>query len=246
MRKNSFGPHCGLRAALLATTIASALLSVVSFSVIGATLEVPPAAGGEGIQRALDQGGAGGRVNLRRGTYLVHQAITLRRDGQTLRGAGPGTILLLADNANCPVIILGAPMDSAKAPTRGQHLYDLLVDGNCTHQQKEDWQLFPDGAPLKNNGVNVWMADDVVIRNVICRSCRSGGLVSARRTRRLTVRSYEAYNNQFDGLACYQTEASHFSQLNLHDNRAAGISLDLDFNDNVIDGAVLARNNLGI
>jgi hypothetical protein len=39
-------------------------------------------------------------------------------------------------------------------------------------------------------------------------------------TRRLTVRNYTAFDNQFDGLACYQTEDSHFSHLNLHDNTA--------------------------
>lgn len=65
-------------------------------------------------------------------------------------------------------------------------------------------------------------------------------------TRRLTVTDYTAYDNQFDGLACYYTEDSHFSGLNLHDNLAAGISLDLDFCHNLIDNAVLTGNDLGI
>ena len=51
---------------------------------------------------------------------------------------------------------------------------------------------------------------------------------------------------EIDGLACYRTEDSHFNQLNLHDNLAAGISLDLGFNNNTIDGAVLTGNDLGI
>jgi hypothetical protein len=60
------------------------------------------------------------------------------------------------------------------------------------------------------------------------------------------LRDYTAYDNQFDGLACYRTEDSHFSRLNLHDNLAAGISLDLEFYHNIIDGAVLTGNDLGI
>ncbi len=71
-------------------------------------------------------------------------------------------------------------------------------------------------------------------------------MVTSARTRRLTVRDFTAFDNQFDGLACYLTEDSHFSQLSLHDNRAAGISLDLSFNHNVIEGAVLAGNDLGV
>jgi hypothetical protein len=222
------------------------LLSLIPLSGLAVTVEVPPAAGGKGIQQALDQGGAGGQVVLSRGTYLIEQPIFLSQDGQGLRGAGAETILYLADKANCPVVILGAPLRAAKGPTRRLHLCDLLVDGNRTRQQREVWRSLPGGAGLYNNGVEVWEADDGAVEHVVCRHCRSGGLVSSERTRRLTVRDYTAYDNQFDGLACYQTQESHFSQLNLHDNLAAGISLDLDFDHNVIDGAVLTGNDLGV
>ena len=70
--------------------------------------------------------------------------------------------------------------------------------------------------------------------------------MSSAQTRRLIVRDYTAFDNQFDGLACYLTEASDFSRLNLHDNLSAGISLDLSFNHNVIRDSVLTGNDLGI
>ncbi len=222
------------------------LLFLIPLSGLAATLEVPPVAGGEGIQLALDKLGVGAQVVLGRGIYLVHQPIILRQDGQTLRGAGPETILSLADNANCTVVILAPPKDKAKGPTQRLHLSDLLVDGNRTHQQTELWRILTNGVLINNNGVQVCDADNAIIEHVICRRCRSGGLVSTGRTRRLTLRDYTAYDNQFDGLACYRTEDSHFSQLNLHDNLAAGISLDLEFDHNVIDGAVLTGNDLGI
>jgi hypothetical protein len=137
-------------------------------------------------------------------------------------------------------------MDKAKGPTHDLHLSDLLVDGNRTHQQKEVWRVLPCGAGLYNNGVDGWDMDDATVEHVTCRRCRSGGLVTTGRTRRLMLRDFTAYDNQFDGLACYLTEDSHFSQLNLHDNLAAGISLDLDFDHNVIEGAVLTGNDLGV
>ncbi|HXB58059.1 MAG TPA: right-handed parallel beta-helix repeat-containing protein, partial [Candidatus Acidoferrales bacterium] len=45
---------------------------------------------------------------------------------------------------------------------------------------------------------------------------------------------------------CYLTTDSVFSNLDLHDNPGAGISLDLAFDHNVIKSATLASNDLGI
>lgn len=222
------------------------LLFLIPWCGLAATLKVAPAAGGEGIQHALEQLGVGGEIVLSRGTYPVHQPIILREDGQALHGAGAGTILRLADGANCPVVILAPPVDRTKGPTKGLRLYDLLIDGNRTHQQSELWHFLQNGARINNNGIQVCYTEDALIEHVICRHCRSGGLVSTGQTRRLTVRDYTAFDNQFDGLACYRTLDSRFSRLYLHDNLAAGISLDLDFDRNVIDGAVLTGNDLGI
>ncbi|HUD49636.1 MAG TPA: right-handed parallel beta-helix repeat-containing protein [Candidatus Baltobacteraceae bacterium] len=235
-----------LRLGAFAIVVLLFLVFLIPLSGLAATLEVGPVTGDEGIRQALDQVGAGGQVTLTRGTYVVHEPIILRQNGQTLRGAGPETILWLADNANCPVIILGPPKDKTKRPTRGLNLRDLLVDGNRTHQQNELWRILPNGAAINNNGIQVCLVVDATIEHVICRSCRSGGLVSTGETRRLTLRDYTAYDNQFDGLACYRSEGCHFSQLNLHDNMAAGISLDLGFDHNIIDGAVLTGNDLGV
>jgi hypothetical protein len=87
---------------------------------------------------------------------------------------------------------------------------------------------------------------DSVVEHVTCARCRSGGLVTTRGVRRLTVSDLTAFDNQFDGLACYQTTDSLFVKLHLHDNPGAGISLDLAFNHNVISNAVLTANDLGI
>jgi parallel beta-helix repeat protein len=246
MTSNNFRPNCRLRVGPFVINVLFGLLFLFPLSGFAATREVPPVAGGDGVQQALDQVGVGGQVVLSRGNYVVHQPIILRQDGQTLRGTGPETILFLADNANCPVVILGPPKDITKGPTQGLHLSDLLVDGNRLHQQNELWRILTNGIPINNNGVQVCHVNNATIEHVICRRCRSGGLVSTGRTRGLTLRDYTAYDNQFDGLACYRTEDSHFSQLNLHDNLAAGISLDLGFDNNTIEDAVLTGNDLGI
>jgi len=199
------------------------------------------------IQQALDLlPESGGEVVLPSGTFEVRQPIVLRRDHQALRGSGDATVLRLADGANCPVIILGEPVNNPLSSVKDLRVSDLFIDGNRHQQQRELWQLQDEGSEIRNNGITVQNVSDSLVERVACARCRSGGLVTTRDVRRLTVRDYTAFENEFDGLACYQTADCLFTGLYLHDNPGAGISLDLAFNHNVISNAVLTANDLGI
>ena len=199
------------------------------------------------IQRALDLlPERGGEVVLPPGVIEVRQPIVLQRDHQTLRGSGEATVLHLADGANCPVIILGEPVNHPRSTVKTPVLSSLFIDGNRLHQQHELWRLRGEGSQIHNNGITVQNVADSTVENVTSARCRSGGLVTTRNVRRLTVRDYTAFDNEFDGLACYQTEDCLFTGLRLHDNPGAGISLDLAFNHNVVSNAVLTANDLGI
>jgi hypothetical protein len=222
------------------------LLAVWPVSGQTVVVNLPAQSGVAEIQKALDQLPADGEVVLAPGTYLITEPILLRHDRQTLRGSGATTILYLAEQANCPVVILGAPLNPSHHMTGQLRLADLTIDGNRAHQRSEFWRCAVDNSQLNNNGVDIWNTIDATVEKVVCGHCRSGGLVVSAGTRRLTIRDFTAFDNQFDGLACYLTEDSHFSDLNLHDNLAAGISLDLDFNHNFIDNAVLTGNDLGV
>ncbi|MBU6408965.1 MAG: right-handed parallel beta-helix repeat-containing protein [Verrucomicrobia bacterium] len=198
------------------------------------------------IQQALDSlPAAGGEVVLPAGKIVVDRPIVLGRDGLALRGAGDSTVLWLANNANCPVIIMGRPVDN---PERVEHLQvsDLFIDGNRAHQQRENWRLMGQGVSIRNNGITVQNVSDSRVENVTCARCRSGGLVTTLGTTQLTVSNLESFGNEFDGLAGFETKSCHFTKLYLHDNPGAGISLDGNFNHNVIDNAILSRNDVGI
>jgi hypothetical protein len=199
------------------------------------------------IQKALDAlPESGGEVVLPAGNFEVSQPIVLRRNHQTLRGSGDETILRVADDANCPVIIMGEPVNNPRTTVKDLCVAELFIDGNRFHQQRELWHLRGEGSQIHNNGIQVQGVSDSVVENVTCARCRSGGLVTTRGVRRLTVKRFSSFDNQFDGLACYQTTDCLFTELNLHDNPGAGISLDLAFNHNVISNAVLTANDLGI
>ena len=210
-------------------------------------LSLPEGISGVQIQQALDSlPGRGGEVILPAGVIEVSQPIVLCRDHQTLRGTGPGTILHLADNANCPVVILGEPVNQPVRTIRHLLVTGFFVDGNRAGQTRELWHPQGPGSEIRNNGITVQGVSDSVVENVIIARCRSGGLVTTRNIRHLTVRGLESFDNQFDGLACYETEDCVFTDLNLHDNPGAGISLDLAFNRNLISNARLVANDLGI
>jgi hypothetical protein len=210
-------------------------------------VKLPAGVTGAEIQRALDAlPDSGGEVVLPPGNFELSQPIALQRDHQTLRGSGPATVLRLVDGANCPVIIFGEPVNYPKNAVRDLRVSDLFIDGNRIHQQRERWQLQGEGSEVRNNGITVQDVSDSTVENVTCARCRSGGLVTTRDVQRLTVRNLTAFDNEFDGLACYQTEDCLFTGLYLHDNPGAGISLDLAFNHNVISNAVLTANDLGV
>lgn len=203
--------------------------------------------GSEAIQHALDNlPSDGGEVVLPEGEFEIVQPIILKGSHQTLRGAGDGTILRLAAGANCPVIIMGEPVNSPKHTIKHLCVQDLFIDGNRRMQQRELWRLKGEGSQIRNNGITVQGVSDSLVEHVTSADCRSGGLVTTRDVRRLTVRGFTAFDNEFDGLACYETERCLFTDLYLHDNPGAGISLDLAFSHNVISNAVLVANDLGV
>ena len=198
------------------------------------------------IQKEFDLFTNGCEVDLPPGKFKVNRPIVLQYNYQTLRGAGPTTILILESNANCPVIIMGQPLNRPMRTVRHVSVCNLFIDGNRTHQQRELWHESGEGSEIRNNGITVQNVSDSLIENVTCTRCRSGGLVTTLGVRRLTVNNFGSFDNEFDGLACYLTTDSVFSNLFLHDNPGAGISLDLAFDHNVIRSAVLASNDLGI
>jgi nitrous oxidase accessory protein NosD len=212
-----------------------------------AIVTVPSGATDAGIQMALDSlPPGGGSVVLLAGTFDIRHPIVLQRNHQTLRGAGSATVLRLADGANCPVIIMGEPVNNPPTTVTDLCVSGLFIDGNRTHQTRELWRLWGQRSEIRNNGICVQNVSDSIVERATCARCRSGGLVTTRGVRRLTVQNYSSFDNEFDGLACYQTEDSRFTDLYLYDNPGAGISVDLGFNHNVISNAVLSANNLGI
>jgi parallel beta-helix repeat protein len=188
---------------------------------------------------------SGGVIVLGPALFPVSEAIVIDRDGVELRGTGRETILRLTDSANSSVVVIGSTATPVSRIVRNISISHLSIDGNRGAQQFEC-----SGGPcdsgglsfIRNNGVTVRGAEAVRLENLQTHNCRSGGVVLEKSCRRIQIVFLESFNNEFDGLACYETEDSFFTQLHLHTNRSAGISLDWKFNRNVISDATITRN----
>src|SRR5260221_10040611 len=110
--------------------------------------------GGDEIQMALDSlPNSGGEVVLPEGEFLISRPIVLQRSRQTLRGAGDATILRLAAHANCPVIIMGEPVNHPRHTLKQLCVSHLIIDGNRRQQQRELWRLEGEGSPIRHNRI---------------------------------------------------------------------------------------------
>jgi len=187
----------------------------------------------------------GGTVVLGPNLFPVSKAIVIDRDGVELRGIGTETILRLTDGANCPVIVIGTTATPVSGIVRNISARNLVIDGNRGAQQFECCGGPCDSGGLtyiRNNGITVRGAEDIQIENVITHHCRSGGIVLEKYCRRVHINNFESYNNEFDGLAAYETEDSTFTQMKLHHNRSAAVSMDWKCHRNLFSDSQFTQN----
>jgi len=198
----------------------------------------------DAIQKAINElPPEGGEVVLSPGVYTCVKPIILDRNNLTLRGSGPATLLRLGDHINAPVLVMGLTENIPSRDTRHVRVIDLMIDGNRANQTSECMGgPCSDTFPLRNNGISIRRCLDCVVQSVTVFGAMSGGLVTELGCRRLTIRDYTSYDNEFDGLAGYETEDSTFSGIHLYGNKAAGISTDIKFNNNKFYDVTIADN----
>ncbi|MDZ4660397.1 MAG: right-handed parallel beta-helix repeat-containing protein [Pseudomonadota bacterium] len=208
------------------------------------------------IRTALSQlPSEGGEVSISAGLYNCANPIVINRSNVTLRGAGEDKVTIrLKDYSHRPLLIIGEPVtirDSYGNYVTAKRVENIVVsgitfDGNLAHQDvtKEcgDSNCDGDSGSIRNNGITIRGASRVLVENVTTHSMISGGMVTEKFCTGLIVRNFTSYKNYFDGFAGYETENSLFYDLYLHSNRGAGISIDINFNNNTFRDSTLKGN----
>lgn len=202
----------------------------------------------------------GGTIKMRSGLHICQAPIFLYYDNITLDGGNPNsTTIKLKDYEHAPILIIGTETgtnpDTGRFTTiRTVHnvtIKNLTIDGNKDNHDtaKECFNSTCDGDAfsVRNNSITVRGAYDAKIYNVVTHSAISGGLVTERDVLRLHVKDFESYNNHFDGIAGYETENSLFEDVYLHDNKGAGVSIDIRFSHNhFLNSRLINNHDVGI
>ncbi|MBC7429083.1 MAG: right-handed parallel beta-helix repeat-containing protein [Bacteriovorax sp.] len=202
----------------------------------------------------------GGVVNIPEGVYDCTNMIVLKKSNVVVRGAGRDqTILRLANQSHSPVLVIGD--DNIIKNSTGDYVTatrvtnvevsDLTVDGNVENQDvNRECGYGPcdgDVTNIRNNAITIRGASYVTLARITAHDSISGGLVSEKYCDHLHVTDFSSYGNHFDGFAGYQTSDSLFENVNLSRNRGAGISIDIDFNNNhFLNGVLESNGDVGI
>jgi hypothetical protein len=234
-------------ATILSCTLFSATVSAEGCEILNERIRRAPLDLNTGLARVVVQGG----------TYECREPVVIDRSDLELIGEGR-PLLRLLDGANAPVLVIGSVRTTwGRAPQdfvdQGMSRDDLItpirvrnvrvsgfdIDGNMENQQWECWAS-PNcdssdnqgRGHIRNNGITVRGASDVLISDVDIKRARSGGIVTEKHVADLVIEDTRATENFFDGFAGYQTIRSVFRRVDLSQNHHAGVSLDLDFNGN--------------
>ena len=197
----------------------------------------------------------GGTIDIPAGIFECRAMILVKKSHVRIRGAGRSlTTLHLADQSPAPVLVIGddtiiqdAQGDWVTATRVSDILVsDLTIDGNLLNQDvhNECGSGTCDGniSAIRNNGITIRGASYVTVRDVTTHDAISGGLVTEKYCDHLHLINFTSYGNHFDGFAGYQTQNSLFENVNLSRNHGAGISIDIDFDNNTFSGGLLSSN----
>lgn len=98
-----------------------------------------------------------------------------------------------------------------------------------------------DSTSIRNNGITIRGGNGVTVSNVTIQRMSSGGLVTEKQCHKLKIINVTSRKNYFDGFAGYQTDFSLFRNLHLNENRGAGISIDINFDNNLLDNVEITN-----
>jgi len=179
-------------------------------------------------------------VRLHSGRYEITKTLRIARSNVSLFGE-KGVVLHLADNANIPVIAIGS---QTEYPLENERIHNIQIsgieiDGNKENQQSE---LVADKPWIRNNGIDIRMASEVLISRVSVSNNRSGGLVISWKAKDIQVNDSFFERNYFDGIAYYDSTRVYTTNCVMRNNVFAGISLDNAFAQSAFIGCRLIDN----
>jgi parallel beta-helix repeat protein len=196
------------------------------------------------VQRAIDHLGAalpaarGGVVCLGAGEFRLARMLVVDRDGVTLRGRGPSTVLRLADGVQSPVVVIGDhEHETPERPTSDVTIERLRIVGGGREGREADgeWPY------LTNSAVVVRAGRNVMLRELDVSGCRSACLLTEKDTRDVSMIDNRIEGSVWDGISLNRTARARVADNVVRGNTASGITAE-HLEDSVLERNVLEGN----
>lgn len=175
------------------------------------------------IQKAIDTlPKEGGTVFLKAKVYMLDKGLIINRSNVKLVGE-KGSKLKLKPNVNQPIILIGSDKEIPENKIKDIVVSELELDGSKDSQASE---TDPNRPWIRNNGIDIRKADRIWLENLNIYNSRSGGIVASWGCKNIFINSSMFHDNEFDGIALYDSEDILVRGFFCFDNKSAGISLD--------------------
>lgn len=181
-----------------------------------------------------------GRVTvcLARGEFPLRTFVAIERDGLTLRGQGPATVLRLVPGTASPVIVIG---DYARRVPRRSTSHVTIEHLSVVGGGPGGSEFEANHPYLTNSSIVVRRGHDVVIRDVDVTSCRSACIVTEHDTDGLVIEDSHVARSVWDGISLNRTSRARLVGNVIRGNTAAGITVE-HLENSVIRENVLSGN----
>lgn len=230
-----------------------ARLAILLFLAAGSAAAAEPCAAtakpGDDVQAAIDalaaQPGAA-VLCLDAGEFALDGFLAIERDGLSLRGQGPETVLRLSEGRESPVIVVGDHRREAPRRTiRDVTIEHMRIIGGGAGGS----ETHPHHAYLRNSAVAVRKGEGIVIRGLDVSRCRSACILTEHGSREVTIEGNTVSEAAWDGISLNRASHTRVVGNTLRNNVAAGLTTEFlehsriennRFIDNGSHGAYLA------
>jgi parallel beta-helix repeat protein len=118
---------------------------------------------------------------------------------------------------------------------------NYFINGNKSNQTQEIGAF-----DIRNNGITIRGAKNVLIQNCTIINCRSGGIVIEKGSSNISIKDCILCENYFDGIAgCFSNNLTIDNCICYHNN-AGGLSFDLQMRNILIKNSIIFDNDMGI
>lgn len=205
---------------------------------------------GEDLQNAIDGLPDNGRhqtLCLDAGTYRLNEMVVIERSNVTLRGQGREgqavTLLQMEEGVSSPVLVLGdAYHREPQRPIRQVTVERLAIRGaaQAAHEFK------PALPYLSNSGLIVRRGEDIVLRDLDIRQCRSACLLTEYHSRDVLIENNHLSQAEWDGLSLNRAGPTRVVGNVIEDNVAAGITVEYLQGSEVVDNVIAGNGSHGL